>query len=97
MQVAPRRLRGAWRPVRPVVVSAPPARPVLGSDVAAGERPQVVVAAGTWQATVTRGSWSLLGTVVVPPYTDDCVEFASPETLAAQYPEAAVDLRALPG
>ena len=71
-------------------------RPVLGLDVAAGERPQVAVRAGTWQATVTRGSWSLLGTVVVPPYTDDCVEFASAETLAAQYPSAAEDLRALP-
>jgi predicted cupin superfamily sugar epimerase len=68
-------------------------RPVLGSDVTAGERPQVVVPAGTWQATVTRGAWSLLGTVVIPPYTDDCVEFASPETLAAQYPSAAADLR----
>ena len=49
--------------------------------------------AGTWQATVTRGSWSLLGTVVVPPYTDDCVEFASVAELASRYPEAAADLR----
>ncbi|SEC67408.1 hypothetical protein SAMN04489727_4641 [Amycolatopsis tolypomycina] len=68
-------------------------RPVLGTDVAAGERPQVVVPAGTWQATVTRGEWSLLGTVVVPPYTDDCVEFAPAAELASKYPEAAADLR----
>ncbi|MEU4248373.1 cupin domain-containing protein [Amycolatopsis sp. NPDC026612] len=68
-------------------------RPVLGTDVAAGERPQVVVPAGTWQATVTRGAWSLLGTVVVPPYTDGCVEFAAAEDLASRYPEAAADLR----
>ncbi|MDQ7807107.1 cupin domain-containing protein [Amycolatopsis sp. A133] len=68
-------------------------RPVLGTDVAAGERPQVVVPAGTWQAAVTRGSWSLLGTVVVPPYTDDCVEFAAAAELALEYPEAAADLR----
>jgi len=68
-------------------------RPVLGTDVAAGERPQVVVPAGTWQATVTRGAWSLLGTVVVPPYTDDCVEFADGADLALRYPEAAADLR----
>ena len=68
-------------------------RPVLGTDVAAGERPQVVVPAGTWQATVTRGSWSLLGTVVVPPYTDGCVEFAAAADLAVRYPEAAGDLR----
>ena len=71
-------------------------RPVLGIDVARGESPQVVVPAGTWQATVTRGAWSLLGTVVVPPYIDDCVEFATPEALAAEYPSAAADLRALP-
>ncbi|WP_033293548.1 cupin domain-containing protein [Amycolatopsis jejuensis] len=70
-------------------------RPVLGSEVAAGERPQVVVPAGTWQATVPLGAWSLLGTVVVPPYTDDCVEFADPAVLAAQYPAAADDLAGL--
>ncbi|MGK3201606.1 cupin domain-containing protein [Amycolatopsis sp. MEPSY49] len=68
-------------------------RPVLGTDVAAGERPQVVVPAGTWQAAVSRGPWSLLGTVVVPPYTDDCVEFALPSELAERYPDAAADLR----
>lgn len=68
-------------------------RPVLGTDVAAGERPQVVVPAGTWQATVTRGAWSLLGTVVAPPYTDGCVEFAPAPELALRYPEAAADLR----
>lgn len=71
-------------------------RPVLGTEVAEGQRPQVVVPAGTWQATVTLGRWSLLGTVVVPPYTDDCVEFADAATLAAQFPAAAEDLRALP-
>ncbi|WIX75713.1 cupin domain-containing protein [Amycolatopsis carbonis] len=71
-------------------------RPVLGTDVTAGERPQVVVPAGTWQATVPLGEWSLLGTVVVPPYTDDCVEFADVDTLAARFPAAAADLRALP-
>jgi predicted cupin superfamily sugar epimerase len=68
-------------------------RPVLGTDVAAGQRPQVVVPAGTWQATVTLGAWSLLGTVVVPPYTDGCVEFAAASDLALKYPEAAADLR----
>jgi len=68
-------------------------RPVLGTDVAAGQRPQVVVPAGTWQATVTRGAWSLLGTVVVPPYTDGCEEFAAASDLALEYPEAIADLR----
>ncbi|MEC3976748.1 cupin domain-containing protein [Amycolatopsis sp. H20-H5] len=70
-------------------------RPVLGTDVAAGQRPQVVVPAGVWQATVTLGEWSLLGTVVVPPYTDESVEFASVAELSAWFPAAAADLRAL--
>jgi uncharacterized protein len=61
-------------------------RPVLGVDVAAGQRPQVVVPSGVWQATETLGAWSLLGTVVVPPYTDDIVEFGAATALAEQYP-----------
>ncbi|WP_031465696.1 cupin domain-containing protein [Sciscionella sediminilitoris] len=67
-------------------------RPVLG--VGAGERPQVFVPANTWQATETLGDYSLLGTVVVPPYTEDCVRFADPE-LADRYPSAAADIRRL--
>ncbi|WP_414940396.1 cupin domain-containing protein [Amycolatopsis sp. cmx-11-51] len=67
-------------------------RPVLGLDVAAGQRPQVVVPAGVWQASTSTGEWSLLGTVVVPPYTDDCVEFRSAAALAAEWPGAAEDL-----
>jgi predicted cupin superfamily sugar epimerase len=69
-------------------------RPVLGMDLAAGERPQVVVPAGTWQATETLGEWTLLGTVMAPPYTDDSVTFAD-ETLAALYPLHANDIRRL--
>ena len=68
---------------------------VLGSDVTEGQRPQVVVPAGTWQASETLGAWSLMGTVVVPPYADDCVEFASAREVAAEYPEYADRLRPL--
>lgn len=63
--------------------------PVLGPDLAAGQRPQLVVPAGVWQASRPLGDWSLMGTVVVPPYTDDCVEFGKAEALAAEYPEHA--------
>lgn len=69
-------------------------RPVLGIDFAAGQRPQVTVPAGVWQATETLGEWSLLGTFMAPPYTDDCVTFGD-ETLAADYPAAAPDIRRL--
>ncbi|MET0133498.1 MAG: cupin domain-containing protein [Kibdelosporangium sp.] len=67
-------------------------RPVLGTDLAAGERPQVIVPADTWQATETLGEWSLLGTVMSPPYTDDCVTFAD-DSLAGAHPAAAADIR----
>lgn len=69
-------------------------RPVLGMDLAAGERPQVLVPAGTWQATETLGEWTLLGTFMSPPYSDDSVTFAD-DTLAAGYPAAAADIRRL--
>jgi predicted cupin superfamily sugar epimerase len=69
--------------------------PVLGPDVAAGQRPQIVVPAGVWQASTSLGGWTLMGTVVVPPYTDDCVEFAAAEPLCAEYPEHTELIRSL--
>lgn len=69
-------------------------RPVLGIDLAAGQRPQVPVPAGVWQATETTGTWTLLGTFMAPPYTDACITFAD-TTLAAEYPSAAPDIRRL--
>ncbi len=67
----------------------------LGADVARGGRPQVVVPPGTWQGCRTLGEWSLLGTVVVPPYSDDIVEFGDGEALARAYPGYADEIRAL--
>ncbi|TCO49824.1 cupin domain-containing protein [Actinocrispum wychmicini] len=69
-------------------------RPVLGMDLAAGERPQVIVPAGTWQATETLGEWSLLGTVMAPPYAEDGVTFAD-DTLADRFPDHATEIRRL--
>jgi predicted cupin superfamily sugar epimerase len=72
-------------------------RPELGSDLTKGQRPQVVVPPGVWQGCRTLGEWSLLGTVVVPPYTDDIVEFGSGAALAASYPGHADEIRLLCG
>jgi len=69
--------------------------PVLGSDLAAGERPQLVVPAGVWQAGESAGQWSLVSTVVVPPYTDDVVSFGAADELAAEYPSHAELIRRL--
>lgn len=41
---------------------------VLGDDLAAGQRPQLVVPAGTWQAARPRGEWSLVGCTVAPAF-----------------------------
>lgn len=54
--------------------------------VLSASNPQVVVPAGVWQGSVPAGDWSLVGTVVVPPYTDDIVEFGRAEDLCARYP-----------
>lgn len=70
-------------------------RPVLGMNLADGHRPQVVVPAGTWQATETLGEWSLLGTFMAPPYNDDSVAFAEAGPLADAYPAAAGDISRL--
>jgi predicted cupin superfamily sugar epimerase len=41
----------------------------LGSDLAAGERPQAVVPAGVWQRAVSLGPWTLVGCTVAPAFT----------------------------
>jgi thiosulfate/3-mercaptopyruvate sulfurtransferase len=49
---------------------------VLGSDVAAGERPQHVVPSNAWQAAKPLGDWTLVGCTVSPPFTFDAFELA---------------------
>jgi uncharacterized protein len=53
-------------------------RSVLGVDLEAGERPQLVVPSGTWQAAVSLGDWTLIGATVVPGFTFDRWELAPP-------------------
>jgi uncharacterized protein len=43
-------------------------RIILGSDLAASERPQAVVPARAWQAARTLGDWTLLGCTVAPGF-----------------------------
>jgi predicted cupin superfamily sugar epimerase len=43
-------------------------RVTLGSDLAAGERPQWVVPAHAWQAAETLGEWTLVGCTVAPGF-----------------------------
>ena len=50
----------------------------LGSDLAAGERPQAVVPAGVWQTARALGGWVLVGCTVAPAFTFSSFEMAPP-------------------
>ena len=63
--------------------------PVLGPDLTAGQRPQVVVPAGTWQGSSPAGEWSLVGTTTAPPFDWAGFELGERAALTARYPEAA--------
>jgi len=56
--------------------------PILGADLTHGERPQVVVPGGVWQAAEPMGPWSLVSTFVAPPYIDAIVTFATRAEMA---------------
>ncbi len=51
-------------------------RLTLGPDLAAGEHPQAVVPAGTWQAAESRGAWTLVGCTVAPGFAFERFELA---------------------
>ena len=52
-------------------------RRVLGSDLAAGERPQLVVQPDEWQAARTTGAWTLVGCTVAPGFEFSGFELAA--------------------
>lgn len=49
---------------------------VLGSNLAAGERPQHIVPAGAWQRAQSLGSFTLVGCTVAPGFTFEGFELA---------------------
>lgn len=59
--------------------SSPRADIRLGPDLAAGERPQGIVAQGWWQAAETTGDWTLVGCTVSPGFHFDGFELAAPD------------------
>jgi uncharacterized protein len=50
----------------------------LGTDLAAGERPQAVVPARTWQSAESLGAWTLVGCTVAPGFEFAGFELAPP-------------------
>lgn len=63
--------------------------PVLGTDLAAGQRPQLLVEGGQWQAAETLGDWSLLGTTMAPGYRQEDLELGTRVELLRGWPHAA--------
>ncbi|MCY4371444.1 MAG: cupin domain-containing protein [bacterium] len=63
--------------------------PVLGDDLAAGERPCVAVRAGVWMGARTAGAWSLVGATMAPPYREEGFELGEAVELMGRYPAAA--------
>jgi uncharacterized protein len=51
---------------------------VLGIELAAGERPQIVVPAGWWQSARSLGDWTLVGCTVAPGFDFAAFELAAP-------------------
>lgn len=71
--------------------------PVLGLDLARGERPQIVIPAGTWFAAELREGRShcLFGCTVAPGFDFADFELAEGPELAARWPAAAERIRRL--
>jgi predicted cupin superfamily sugar epimerase len=66
---------------------------VLGPDIEAGHRPQIVVRRGTWQGarlkTERKGAFALMGTTMAPGFEYDDYEEGTRKKLAGEYPEFA--------
>jgi predicted cupin superfamily sugar epimerase len=52
---------------------------VLGPDIAAGQRPQVLVPAHHWQSARSLGDWTLVGCTVSPGFEFSGFELAPPD------------------
>lgn len=70
---------------------------VLGPDVEAGQRPQVVVPRGVWQGTrlVEGGKYALLGCTVAPGFEYEDYEHGQRADLTARYPAFAGEIARL--
>ena len=70
-------------------------QPVLGADLIAGARPQVVVPAGVWQGSSPLGEWTLVGTTMAPAFEWSACHLGRREELVSGWPDAAPQIRAL--
>lgn len=70
-------------------------RVLLGTDVSVGQVPQLTVPAGWWQGSSSAGRWTLVTTIVSPPFEWDQITMGRREDLVATYPQVAERLSAL--
>lgn len=63
--------------------------PVLGTDLLAGQQPQLAVAGGVWQGSSTTGDWTLVGTTMAPGFRPSDFELGRRFALLDAYPKAA--------
>jgi predicted cupin superfamily sugar epimerase len=69
----------------------------LGSDLLAGESPQLTVPRGVWQGSRLRpgGSFALMGTTMAPGFDFSDYEPGDREAIASEYPAFAEQIRQL--
>ncbi|KAJ4354652.1 uncharacterized protein N0V89_006389 [Didymosphaeria variabile] len=67
---APLQLSLSWDDGKPV------RNLVLGTDLAAGQRPQIVVERNEWQHALSLGDWTLVGCTVAPAFTMESFDMA---------------------
>ncbi len=70
---------------------------IIGNDLVAGQRPQVVVPGGVWQGCMLEpgGQFALLGTTMAPGFDYTDYEAGRREALIAAYPDQAELIRRL--
>jgi len=70
---------------------------ILGPDLLAGQRPQLVVPQGVWQGSrlLPGGEYALLGSTMAPGFTENDYEGGQREFLMALYPHEAERIRQL--
>lgn len=57
---------------------------VLGTDIFAGQRPQLEVAPRAWQSARSLGDWTLVGCTVSPAFVFEAFELAPPDWAPGQ-------------
>ena len=72
-------------------------RTVIGNDLGAGQRPQLVVERGVWQGSrlVAGGSWALLGCSVSPGFEFEDYEAGERVELCRRWPDFVEEISAL--